>query len=207
MFARSTTIQSDPQDIERGIAYVRDEVEPRVSEIEGCAGLSLLVDHGTGRSIVTTSWDTEEHLQASRPAVLPLRDRGAQLMSGTPEVQEWEVLLMHRVRELPDDACCRLTWLKIEDPSLMEESHAAFRSEILPRIEQLSGFCSFSLLADRQSGLTVGTTTFASRADLQASSGAATTLRARAADVLHGEVTTVAEMDLMIHHLRVPELV
>src|SRR4051794_38437569 len=42
MYARSTTVHADPQRIDDGIAYIRDEVMPAVTTMPGCLGLSML---------------------------------------------------------------------------------------------------------------------------------------------------------------------
>ena len=44
MYARSTTVRGDPQSVDDGIAYVRDEVMPAVQQMDGCIGLSMLAD-------------------------------------------------------------------------------------------------------------------------------------------------------------------
>jgi len=66
MYARSTTINGNPGSIDAGIAHVRDEVMPMVTAMDGCLGMSLVVDRETGRCIATTSWETEEAIAASR---------------------------------------------------------------------------------------------------------------------------------------------
>jgi hypothetical protein len=206
VFARSTTIQADPQDIDAGIAYIREEVEPAVSALDGCVGLSLLVDRDSGRCIVTTSWDTEEHMATSRGAVVPLRERGAQIMGGPPDVQEWEIAVMHRGHEMSAGAWCRVTWLR-GDPDSSEQSLEGYRTQVLPQIEQLPGFCSASMFVDRPTGLACGTVAFDSQGALKATREAAQSLRTGAAQRMGLTVADVAEMELLIHHLRVPELV
>ena len=71
MYARTTTIQANPANIDDGIAQVRDQVIPAVTAMDGCVGMSLLVDRETGRCIATTSWATEAALQGSADRVRP----------------------------------------------------------------------------------------------------------------------------------------
>ena len=75
MYARTTTVHADPQRVDEGIRYIRDEVMPAVQSMPGCMGLSMLCDRDSGRCIVTTSWDSEESMSASRDAVMPMRER------------------------------------------------------------------------------------------------------------------------------------
>jgi hypothetical protein len=50
MYARSISITGDPAALDRGIAYVRDEVMSAVTALEDCIGLSTLVDRESGES-------------------------------------------------------------------------------------------------------------------------------------------------------------
>ena len=56
MHARSTTISGRPEAVNEGIAFVRDEVQPAVTALDGCLGLSLVVDRMKGRCIATSAW-------------------------------------------------------------------------------------------------------------------------------------------------------
>lgn len=58
MYARSTTIEAQPLSVDIGIAHVRDVVMPALQEIDGCVGVSLLVDRQSGRCIATSAWET-----------------------------------------------------------------------------------------------------------------------------------------------------
>lgn len=206
MFARSTTFQADPSRVDEGIAFVRDEVMPSLTAMDGCAGLSMLVDRGRGRCIVTSSWHDEESLRASDSRVRPLRDRGAELFGAAPTVDAWEIAMLHRVQDAPDSACVRASWTR-SDPGQADGMIETFRTTAVPEIEALTGFCSASLFVDRASGRAVTSVTYDSRASLDASREAASQLRGRVMQQGQGEIVDVAEFDLVLAHLRVPETV
>src|SRR4029078_4650223 len=109
MYARSTTIQGDPGSIEAGIAYIRDDVMPAITAMDGCPGLSLVVDRASGRCIATSSWDSAESLRASADQLASYRARGGDILGGTPAVEEWEVAAMHRDHATADGASCRVS--------------------------------------------------------------------------------------------------
>ena len=82
VYARTTTMQADPARIDAGIAYVRDQVFPAVTAMDGCVGMSMLVDRESGRCIATTAWESEAALRDSAERVRPLRD-GAERALGS----------------------------------------------------------------------------------------------------------------------------
>ena len=205
MYARSTTVHADPHRIDEGITYLRDEVMPAVQSMPGCMGLSMLCDRESGRCIVTTSWDSEESMSASREAVRAMRDQSSDVMGSQFQVQEWEIAVLHRAHQAPEGACCRVTWNR-GDPARMDEMTELFRTGILPRLDDLPGFCSVSVMGDRQTGMGVLTATSDDRSALDASAETVRGMRDRFAQETGSEVTDMAEMELAIHHLRVPEM-
>ena len=206
MFARSTLLDGDPAAMDAGIAYVRDDVMPTVTAMEGCVGLSLIVDRDSGQSIVTSSWTSAQARAAADLHLRPLRERGGELMSGTPVIEEWEVAVMHREHQATQGACCRCTWLRINHGDL-DRGIEAFRSVLLPEIEALPGFLSASLLVDRESARACSTVTFATRQDMEATRDQAWAIRDRGVREAGVDVLDVGEYDLVVAHLRVPELV
>jgi len=205
MYARSTTVRGDPSKIDDGIAYVRDEVMPAVQGMSGCVGLSMLCDRDSGRCIVTTSWDSEESMSASREAVRAMRERATDVMGGRFDVQEWEIAVLHRAHQAPEGACCRVTWTR-GDPARMDEMAETFRTGLVPRLDDIPGFCSVSVMGDRQTGMSVLTATYDDRGSLERSAEAVRGMREQFAQQMGLEITDMAEFELAIHHLRVPEM-
>ena len=121
MYARSTTIQAQTSAIDEGIAHVRDQVMPAIQGMEGYVGLSMLVDRQSGRCIATSAWQSEEAMRASDDQLRPIRDRAAEILGGTAQVDEWEIAMLHRDHRSRDGASVRATWTQIE-PAQMERA-------------------------------------------------------------------------------------
>jgi len=207
MYARTTTIMADPMRMDDGIADVRNNVMPAVGEMEGYTGLSMLCDRESGRCIVTTGWETEEAMAASRDRVMAMRQRAAeQFGSGDTQVQEWEIAVMHRLHSATDDSCARVLWSRT-DTARIDEILDAFRSGIIPRMDEIQGFCSLSLLIDRQTGLGSLTTVYADRAAMDATRDLISTMRDEFSRRMGVTIDEEAEFDVVLHSLRVPELV
>ena len=207
MYARSTTIQAQPLSVDIGIAHVRDVVMPALQAIDGCVGLSLLVDRQSGTCIATSSWDSIDAMRASAERVAPIRDRTALMFDGSARVEEWDIALLHRDHPSRQGACVRATWLKVV-PDQLSRSLDFYRSSVLPEMERLDGFCSASLLVDHPAcRRAVSCSTFDSMDAMARNRDRATELRSRRVRELGAEVIDVAEFELAIAHLRVPELV
>lgn len=206
MYARSTTIMGDPARLDDGIAYVRDDVMPTITAMDGCLGLSMLIDRDTGQCIVTSSWDSEAAMQASNLHLAPMRMRGGQIMGGPPEVDEWEVAVMHRDHPAPAGSCCRVTWMRLNHTDI-DRDIDLYRAAMLPEMESIEGFCSASLLVNRALGRACNTTTYDSREALDASRERSWTIRDAGVREAGVDVLDVVECDLVLAHLRLPELV
>lgn len=206
MHARSTTFRDRPEALEAGITVVRDEVMPALLELPGCVGISMLADRGSGTCIVTTAWQDEQALRASTDLVVPLRRRAQEQFGAPPTVHTWEIGLLHRVHATGPGARARVTWMRMPR-RLVDTQLEAFRTVLLPQAELLPGFCSASLLVDRLTGRSVLAVAYDSDEALAASRGTAAALRADVVRRLSSELLDVAELDVALAHLRVPETV
>lgn len=205
MYARSTTIEAQPESIDAGTAYINDEVMPALETMTGCVGLSLLVDRESGRCIATSAWDSEEAMRASADDIAPIRDRAAEAFGGRASVQEWEIAVLHRDHHSSDGACVRATWLKAA-PGQLDRAVEFYKESVLGSLQELEGFCSASLLIDRASGRAVSSTTFDSNAAMDGNREQARSLRTERLRDLGADQIDVCEFELAVAHLRVPEL-
>jgi heme-degrading monooxygenase HmoA len=207
MYARSTTVEGDPQRLDAFIAYIRDDVAPLVSGMEGNVGLSMICDRESGRCIVTTTWQSADAMRASASGVRASRSRAAEILhADAPVVHDWEVAAMHRVRETPPGGCVRLIWGHGEHDRL-DQVLEAWRTTIPPQLEQMPGFCAVSALLDRATARAVAAVAYESRAAMERSAEQALVVRDRFAASQDFVITDVAEYDVVLAHLRIPETV
>jgi hypothetical protein len=200
MHARSTTLHGRSENIDAGMQFIETEVRPMMDHIDGCMGLSCLVDRDTGQCIVTSSWQSEQAMRASDDQLRPIRERAGQIFGGSMQVDEWEIAVMHRTDH---GSCCRVSWIQGDLDALVD----VFKYNAMPQIEQLSGFCSASVLVNRATGIGCVTTTYDSRESLDSSRSMADQIRARSAEQAGLQVLDVRQFDLTYAHLHVPELV
>ena len=206
MYARTTTVRGEPGAVDEGIEYVRDAVWPMLQNMSGCVGMSMLADREAGRCIITAAWATEEAMRASAESVRDSRSKVAEMLrADTVDVQEWEIASLHRVHPAGPDACARVIWTETH-PSKVDGMVDAFRMSLLPRMEELPGFCSVSLMVDRLTGHASAAVTYESRDAMMRARQMGTALRDDFAAAMGARITEVAEFDLALAHLRVPEM-
>jgi hypothetical protein len=73
-------------------------------------------------------------------------------------------------------------------------------------LQELTGFCSASLLVDRAGGLGCSAISYDSRAALDASRDPGSVIRESVMTQAGIRVTEMAEFELAVAHLRVPEM-
>ncbi|WP_137145300.1 hypothetical protein [Mycolicibacterium sp. CR10] len=205
MYARSFTIHARSSALDTGIRYLHDTVWPALTGLDGYVGLSFLADRVTGRCIATTAWESEEALNASGIATSPFRDRLAQILGGSPTVDEWEIAAVHRDHHSLPGACVRVTWARV-DSEHADRAIDGFRLATVPALEELEGFCSASLLVDRDSGFGVASVTFDSAEAMRRSRMATDAMKAATVRDAGAEILDECEFDLVLAHLRVPEM-
>jgi heme-degrading monooxygenase HmoA len=94
VFARVSTYQGDPGQIDAGLSYARENILPRVQQVDGFEGVYYLVDRESGKALSITLWESEEAMRASEEAADRLRGESAEAASATVEsVERYEVAI------------------------------------------------------------------------------------------------------------------
>jgi hypothetical protein len=205
VYARSTTVLAHLRSIDAGVTHIRDEVMPTLLGMEGCIGLSMLVDRNTGRCIATSAWQTREAMLASERQLRPVRDHVAEILGNRPQVDEWEIAVLHRDHTSRSGACVRASWVRMA-PAQADRVVDVYRMGLLPVMQDYDGFCSASLLVDRASGLAVSSVSYDSLESMQRSREKSDALREAGAREAGVEIVEVCEFELALAHLRVPEM-
>ena len=206
MYARSTTIDGRPGAVDDAVSEVREHLLPAALDTDGCVGLSVLADGTSGCCVLTSAWRSADALRAGEAALAPHQERVVALLDGPPEDEEWEIAVVHRDHASRPGACVRIVRVQAE-PACADHAVDLYRTVLLPRIEEFEGFCSASLLVDRPSGQAVSSVTFDSREAMRHTRNLAAVVREPGSYEVSGEVVDVAEFELVLAHLRVPELV
>jgi heme-degrading monooxygenase HmoA len=205
MYARSTTVRGDPQAMDDLVRYARDEVMPALKGMSGCVGMSMLADRESGRAVITSAWADETSMNATEQGVREFRERAAQIARGEQSMQAWEIGLVHRVHGAHDGACTRVLWGEF-DPARVDDGLSTFRMTMLPRLEELPGFCSVSMMVDRATGRCAQAVTYDSRDDMRRAGEIMQARREEFSREIGVRLGEIAEFDLVVHELRVPEM-
>ena len=206
MYARSSTFRGPPDSIDAGIEFVHSEVLPTILVMDGCVGLSMLANRETGHCITVSAWHSLESRKDSEAEVGDLRARIGERLSTTPEVNQWEIALLHRDHRSQEGARARLTWVEI-DPAEIGRLVDFTKSTTLPTLKDVPGFCSASLVIDPGAGKGVVAVIFDDAAAEENSRETARGLREKFVHETGEQVLDVEQFDLVLAHLHVPELV
>ena len=204
MHARSTTVQVRPSSIDAQVTHVRDDVRQPCGRPTGASACRCSSTACAGRCIATSAWQSEEAMHATEDDRVVAVD-GIESVVGTPEVEEWEIAVLHRDHPSAPGAWVRTTWVHVE-PEQTDRLADLYRIVLLPQIVEFEGFASASLLIDRPSGHAVSSVTFDSYRAMRSTSSLAAVVRERGAAEVDGEILEVDQLELALAHLRVPEI-
>jgi hypothetical protein len=84
LYARTSTIEGDPGNLDEAIARFRDEALPLVQGANGFRGGILLIDRQGGQAVGLTLWDSPEEREATDAAMGPVLDGASRAMAGGP---------------------------------------------------------------------------------------------------------------------------
>lgn len=204
MYARVVTFQGSPTGIDAVLALVQERAKPELDAFPGHRGMSTMVDRENGRVVVVSAWATEQARQNSADRLAPLRAEAAELMSGTVHLTDYVIAVQEQAAPTGPGACMRATALA-GDPARMQDGITSFQAQLIPALRGVPGFCGAALLLDPTTGRAVGTTFWRDRDALLATREMAESLRATIPAASGSTVTGIAEYDVVIDGIAVPE--
>jgi heme-degrading monooxygenase HmoA len=95
MFARMTKITDLGADVDTSVQAVRDQVIPRVKDLDGYQGFIGFVDRETGTFMSFTLWESEAAMRASEEAANQMRSEiSKQFTAQEPTVKRFETVIL-----------------------------------------------------------------------------------------------------------------
>ncbi len=94
MFARVSTFTGTSDQVDEAVSQAREDVMPRLEQLDGYRGSYFLVDRENGKTLAVTFWESEEAMRASEEEANTLRSEAADAL-GTQMVgvERYEVAL------------------------------------------------------------------------------------------------------------------
>jgi heme-degrading monooxygenase HmoA len=179
MFVRLSTVTA-AEDIDAGVAHLRDKVIPELGGQKGFRGLTVSGNRSTAEVGILGLWDTLEDLEASESVVSKLRQEAMKAIGGQISVAIMEQVVAEVVA--PQDLVghpLRVVQVKM-DPDTVDEQVAFFRSDVVPDLKAASGFLAVRNMIDRSTGEGAVGTIWADEKSMQASEATAEERRQRA---------------------------
>lgn len=197
MYMRVTTVHGDSSRIDDVVALVLDRAKPIVDRSEDGRGMSLFVNREAGRVVATSAWATQQARDDSNADLAPLRIEAARLIAGTVSTAEYEIAVSEQVVQ-PGPGCWMRATAIAGEPARLRDGIADFQTSVIPALRGVPGFCGAVLIVDRASGAAIGATVWSSRATLESSRSLGSSLRRNVATQSGGQVTGVAEYEVVL---------
>ena len=93
MFARVTTAQGSPDQLDQAVRYIQEQIIPAARQQPGFQGSYWLADRQNGKVLAVALWESEEAMRASEAAMEQSRSQSAQALGVTMQsVERYEVI-------------------------------------------------------------------------------------------------------------------
>jgi len=93
MFARVSTMQGSPDQVDELARRFQEQAVPVVRQLSGFKGAYLLANRQTGTVLGVSLWETEEAMRASETEIDPRRREAAQAVGATLQsLEAYEII-------------------------------------------------------------------------------------------------------------------
>ncbi|MGW2573089.1 hypothetical protein [Streptomyces sp. NPDC001537] len=196
MFVRTVYATGDPAKVDTAIRALNSQGRDLLEERPGYRGAGIFVDRELGKLLAVSWWESEEARRNSDEVMRERRGGLLEPFAATTAVENYEVVVFHRVRRPEAGGGLRITRLEFDpvDADLLADT---FRASVVPRLEALPGLAGTSLHVDRERGRGMVGALFADRNALAASRGAQAAARHEGAAKAHVTVTGLEEFEVV----------
>lgn len=150
MYARLILL-TGVQDIDGGVAYLKETGLPALREQNGYQGVSAAADRSAGLLGVLSLWATAADRDASTSALANLREEARDKLAQDMTVETLDQLAV-QIDRRPEVGNRALVTQVSMDPSRVKDIAEAFKSEVAPQISSQPGFRSLRLLINPGTG-------------------------------------------------------
>jgi len=168
MYARTTYATGDPAQIEHCLEALRTEAPKLLLDSHGFRSFGLFADREQGKIAMGSWWQTESDRATSDSHLSQRRTELLTPFADSILIGNSEVVAFTQNPELTSAAAFRLVRF-IVGPDRVDDLAGRFKQDVLPRLQDLSGFCGAAMFIDRESGTGSVGTLFADRSALVAS--------------------------------------
>jgi hypothetical protein len=138
-------------DIDRGLAYLQEEVVPVLNAQHGYRGITASADRGGAVMNILSVWETEADRAASDSALGKAREEAVKIVGGALTIENFEQVA-HEVKKPPVAGCALLVIRVSMDSASVDENIDFFKRDVVPVISGRPGFCSLRNMMDRSNG-------------------------------------------------------
>lgn len=168
-YARKTTTQSSPDQIDMATKVIQEQVIPAAGKVPGFLGGYWLADLNTGRGIGFTFFDSKASLEASRAKADEIRTEAVHMIGAdVVSVEHHEVVAKTGDKIHSTAGFARVIEFSHE-PSQLQAVVDRINDAVIPQARKLPGFQGGFWIADRATGKGTGVTLYDSMENLEAS--------------------------------------
>lgn len=179
MFTRVVQFEG-ANDIDAGVAFVRDTVTPVLRQQKGFRGVTASADRSAGVVGVLTVWETEADRDASESALSKVRNEGANIIGGKMTVETYEEMVLEMVGPPREGASLLIRRVSM-DPAKIDDNLTFFKETVLPQIKASPGFLAVRNMINRSTGDGIVGTVWVDAASMEAAAQAAQQRQAQVA--------------------------
>lgn len=194
MFARITWGKTPPDRIDDFVGVVRSAAKP-MERFEGYRGVVSLANRTTGAIMAGTYWASAEAMQASEELGKAARESVTTSIGGLQanDVRRLEFVIQERAVPPHAGTFARMNTVQLP-PDKVDAAIELLRDEVVPAIKPLPGFQTAAVFVDRESGLFLAASVWASEAEREASAAVVAPMRTKLRQITGSEAPTTIDL-------------